>query len=73
MIFLNHWNDTRHPEYDFDTNELVYRDASGRETGREVLGVPIDGSGVPLPSRSSAGPGQAALLRRPASDRSIVY
>ena len=69
MIFLNSWNDTRHPEYDFDTNELVYRDAGGKETGREVLGVPIDGSGARLPSLSAAS--QAALLRR--SDRAAVY
>jgi hypothetical protein len=74
MIFLNHWNDTRHPEYDFETNELVYRDAGGRETAREVLGVPIDGSSAPLPSpRLSAEPGEAALLRHPVSDRSVVY
>src|SRR5262245_32210743 len=67
MIFLNNWNDTRHPEYDFDSNELVYRDSGGKETGRELLGVPIDtGTGVPLPSRTAA---QAALLRRTGSDR----
>lgn len=70
MVFLNCWNDTRHPEYDFDTNELVYRDAGGKETGREVLGVPIDGSRVPLPSPPFAA--QAALLRRPVSDRAAV-
>ena len=71
MIFLNYWNDTRHPEYDFDSNELVYRDSGGKETGRELLGVPIDtGTGVPLPSRTAA---QAALLRRTGSDRTVVY
>jgi hypothetical protein len=69
MIFLNSWNDTRHPEYDFDTNELVYRDAGGKETGREVLGVPIDGPGARLSSPPT--PVQAALLRR--SDRAAVY
>jgi len=67
MIFLNYWNDTRHPEYDFDTNELVYRDAGGRETSREMLGVPIDGSGIP--ASPPAAPTQAALLRRPVSER----
>ena len=72
MIFLNYWNDPRHPEYDFDTNELVYRDAGGRETGRELLGVPIDGSSLPL-APQVADPAQAALLRRPASDRTTVY
>jgi hypothetical protein len=58
MIFLNYWNDSRHPEYDFDTNELVYRDAGGKETGREILGAPTDGAN-PLPSPAAA---QAALL-----------
>jgi hypothetical protein len=74
MVFLNQWNDLRHPEYDFDTNELVYRDASGKETSREALGVPIDGAATPLssaraPAEATA---QAALLRRPASERSAV-
>lgn len=69
MIFLNYWNDPRHPEYDFDTNELVYRDAGGKETGRERLGVPIDGSSAP-PSPPAAA--QTALLRRPVSDRAAV-
>ncbi len=72
MIFLNYWNDPRHPEYDFDTNELVYRDVAGKETGRELLGVPIDGSSVPL-SQVPAAAAQAALLRRPAPDRTVVY
>jgi len=72
MIFLNYWNDPRHPEYDFDTNELVYRDAGGKETGRELLGVPIDGASVPpLPRTPVAA--QAALLRRSASERTVVY
>jgi hypothetical protein len=41
--FLNQWNDSSHPEYDFDTNELVYRDGAGSETARAPLGMPIDG------------------------------
>jgi len=72
MVFLNQWNDARHPEYDFDTNELVYRDASGKETGRAVLGVPINGSTAPLSSsrglRAALDSG-AALLRRLAPER----
>src|SRR5690348_15259116 len=73
MIFLNYWNDPRHPEYDFDTNELVYRDAGGKETGRELLGVPIDGASVPPLPRTPVGP-QAALLRRSqAKERTSVY
>src|SRR3989442_1714117 len=75
MVFLNQWNDARHPEYDFDTNELVYRDASGKETGRAVLGVPINGATVPLPSSRAPGAGaesRAALLRRPDLERTAA-
>jgi len=74
MVFLNQWNDARHPEYDFDTNELVYRDASGKETGRDVLVVPIDGAATPLSSNRApaAAMAQAALLRRPAPERTAV-
>jgi hypothetical protein len=32
--FLNHWNDPRHPEYNFETNELVYRNGKNNEIGR---------------------------------------
>jgi hypothetical protein len=38
---LERWNEADHPEYDFDRNELVYRDAAGNETARAPLGVPI--------------------------------
>jgi len=71
MVFLNQWNDARHPEYDFDMSELVYRDPSGKETGRAVLGVPIDGGTTPLASSPEPGAtaeSLAALLRRPAPE-----
>ncbi|MGH8690014.1 MAG: hypothetical protein ACREUS_03190 [Burkholderiales bacterium] len=42
MHFLNEWNDSAHPEYDFDTSELVHRDAAGNEVARAPLGMPID-------------------------------
>src|SRR5229473_956174 len=42
--FLERWNESRHPEYDFDSNQLVYRDSAGNETGRAPLGVPIAGA-----------------------------
>jgi hypothetical protein len=45
--FLNQWNAHHHPEYDFDSNELVYRDASGNETKRMPLGVPVNGALAP--------------------------
>ncbi|MFP5403596.1 MAG: hypothetical protein ACLGG2_02785, partial [Gammaproteobacteria bacterium] len=32
--FLNQWGDPRHPEFDFSTRELVYRDAAGGELKR---------------------------------------
>ncbi len=43
---LERWNEPVHPEYDFDRNELVHRDASGNETARASLGVPINGAPV---------------------------
>lgn len=45
MYFLDRWEDTRHPEYDFETRELVYRDKAGNELRRETL--PHDLTGVP--------------------------
>jgi len=65
MVFLNQWNDARHPEYDFDTNELVYRDVSGKEVQRASLGVPINGAQAPLnqPPVSATKAAPAALLR----------
>ncbi len=44
MHALERWNESSHPEYDFDSNELVHRDAAGNETARAPLGVPINGS-----------------------------
>ena len=38
MYFLERWDDPRHPEYDFDKRELVYRDKDGREVRRAALG-----------------------------------
>jgi len=34
MYFLEQWDDTRHPRYDFDSRELVYCDERGRELRR---------------------------------------
>jgi len=74
MVFLNEWNDARHPEYDFDTNELVYRDSSGKETGRDVLSAPSDGTAKPPSTfrEPAAATEAAALLRRPAPQRTAV-
>jgi hypothetical protein len=45
---LERWNEIEHPEYSFDSNELVYRDAAGNEVGRTPLPVPINGA-APIP------------------------
>ncbi len=37
QYFLIRWNDIDIPEYDLDTDELVYRDIDGNETGREIF------------------------------------
>ncbi len=37
QFFLSRWRDSSIPEYDFNTGELVYRDASGSEVRREQL------------------------------------
>ena len=48
MHFLNQWNTPSHPDYDFETNELVYRDKGGNEFERVELGVPINGAHLPI-------------------------
>ena len=50
MHFLEQWNDFRHPEYDFDTGQLVYRDADGNEIKR----VAFDGNGGQANAASSS-------------------
>ncbi len=66
MHFLDQWNQPRHPEYDFATNELVYRDEAGNECRRAALGVPINGNSVaadlPLPAAEKSLPAVGALL-----------
>ncbi len=42
VYVLERWNENRHPEFDFDAGELVYRDAQGNEVARRPLGVPPD-------------------------------
>ncbi|MFY9314937.1 MAG: hypothetical protein WAO95_05185 [Burkholderiales bacterium] len=47
---LERWNEPVHPEYDFERNELVHRDAAGNETARSPLPVPINGASPPAQS-----------------------
>ncbi len=37
QFFLSKWRDPNIPEYDFDSDELIYRDISGNEVKRERL------------------------------------
>jgi hypothetical protein len=48
MHFLNNWDDPRHPEYDFSTRQLIYRNERGNEAKR----VPFK----PQPERSEERP-----------------
>ncbi|MEN6620866.1 MAG: hypothetical protein ABFD50_04900, partial [Smithella sp.] len=42
QYFLSKWRDPNIPEYDLDSDELIYRDDSGNEVKRETLdGMPI--------------------------------
>ena len=42
LHFLDRWNDSRNPEYDFDSGQLMYRDAAtGNVVRRAPLGVPV--------------------------------
>ena len=45
--FLNHWSDPRHPEYDFDTHELIYRNDKGNEVRRQPFPPSATGSQGP--------------------------
>jgi hypothetical protein len=54
MYFLNHWNETHHPEYDFDTHELIYRDKAGNETRRAPLHGLDRSAYSPPPQRRAA-------------------
>jgi len=38
QFFLSKWRNSNMPEYDFDTDELIYRDAAGNEERREKFG-----------------------------------
>ena len=63
--FLHKWNEAGHWEYDFDTGEVVQRDATtGNETGRAPLGLPDYGSASP--------PLTAARTFSPASENAQV-
>lgn len=52
--FLDHWNEPHHPEYDFDTSELTYRDKAGNEIRRVPLHELNGLVGSHVPSRQSA-------------------
>ena len=59
MHFLEQWNQPCHPEYDFESSELVYRDEAGNECGRAALGVPINNAYCPV--NAPASPAELSL------------
>lgn len=54
--FLDHWNEPHHPEYDFDTRELTYRDKAGNEIRRIPLHDPSGLANPHMPSSSIRAP-----------------
>lgn len=66
--FLEQWDRPCDPEYDFDTNELVYRDAAGNERARAALGARPDAGAAPQdrPAFAPAAPFPAAAALRAA-------
>lgn len=45
QYFLSRWNNPEIPEYDFDTEELIYRDKTGNEIRREEFNLTCDNNG----------------------------
>ena len=41
QYFLSRWNDPDIPEYDLETDEIIYRDRTGKELNRETLKIPL--------------------------------
>lgn len=50
MHFLDKWNESWHPEYDFDSKALVYRDSGGNELRRMPFTVTGTATGRDLPA-----------------------
>jgi hypothetical protein len=61
--FLDQWNDPQHPEFNFDTNELVYRNGDGNETRRAAFPSP-GGKRCSAGALEDPGPSQAMLHPR---------
>lgn len=59
--FLNKWNDLRHPDYNFESDELIYRGQDGAELRRVPYPLPDAGDGFP-----ARAPATAAGLATPA-------
>lgn len=68
MHFLEQWSDFRHPEYDFDTGELVFRDADGNEIKRVAFDDNDGQAGAPS-SSSRAGETFRSVARADATQQ----
>jgi len=47
--FLNQWGNPQHPEYDFATRELIYRDDRGNEVKRQPFPPQADSHAIHMP------------------------
>lgn len=66
MHLLEQWSDHRHPEYDFDTGELIYREAHGKEIRRADFG----GDGEP--GNPGSRPPQTGPISSPGASRNVA-
>ncbi|UCH81271.1 MAG: hypothetical protein JSW20_01340 [Nitrospiraceae bacterium] len=41
QYFLSRWNDPNIFEYDLETDEIIYRERTGKELSRETLKIPL--------------------------------
>ena len=72
QYFVQRWERTEIPEYDLDTDELVYRDRNGREVRREQF-WPKEVSHIPEPRRESSVmmPTPHSMMERPSLEHAL--
>jgi hypothetical protein len=71
MYFLEKWDEHHHPEFDFDTRELVYRDAIGQEAGRRPFSIsPVYGTDAAVTNASRPVAGNRSVDAEERQERS---
>ena len=48
--FLDQWKDPNHPEFNFETNELIYRNDNGNEIRKTAFLLPAEEGAIAVPS-----------------------